>query len=66
MSFWSIPKLFHVDDENIWNFIDEVFETLKLIFACIAFHLHALSLVMELDAGLEGHKLILPGVLDVA
>ncbi len=55
-----------MDDENIWNFIDEVFETLKLIFACIAFHLHALSLVMELDAGLEGHKLILPGVLDVA
>jgi hypothetical protein len=36
------------------------------MLACIAFHLHTLSLVMQLYARLEAHKLVLTSVLDVA
>lgn len=54
-----------MNDEYIWDLVNEVLQTLKFMLTCITLHLHVLSLVMQLYARLKAHKFILTSVLNV-
>ena len=66
MSFRCISKLLHMHNQYVGHTLDQMLKILILFLAFLAFHLHYLSLAVQLHAGLEARHLLLPSKINVS
>ena len=66
VTLWSVPELLHMNYQDIWHSIYQMFKRLLFSFTIVTFHINFLLLVQQFDATFKVDKFFLLCLLNIS